>query len=157
MTVDDYEQLFERHYAPLVRSLSLAADDAEAAADAVQDAFVQLHRHWRRVSAYDQPEAWLRRVALHRVFDNRRGLRRRAAAVARLAHERPPTLPDEESELLAAVRGLPVQQRTAVALHYLADLSVAKVAMAMDLAEGTVKSHLFDARARLRARLEVQP
>src|SRR5262245_52013079 len=81
---DEVEVLFREHYASLVRGLTLAAGSPEAAADAVQDAFVQLHRHWRKVSAYDEPVAWLRRVAVNRVRDQRRGLRRRDAAVGRL-------------------------------------------------------------------------
>ena len=59
--------------------------------------------------------------------------------------------PDELETLLAS---LPPQQRTAVALYYVDELSVAEVAAAMELAEGSVKSHLHDARRRLRAVLE---
>ena len=46
---------------------------------------------------------------------------------------------------------LPRQQRTAVALYYVDGLSVSEVADAMQLAEGSVKSHLHDARRKLRA------
>ncbi len=37
--------------------------EVDAAADAVQDAFVQLCLHWDRVTEYDDPAAWVRRVA----------------------------------------------------------------------------------------------
>ncbi|MEV0797849.1 sigma factor-like helix-turn-helix DNA-binding protein [Kribbella sp. NPDC050281] len=39
-------------------------------------------------------------------------------------------------------------------LFYLADLSIAETAMVMGCSEGTVKSTLSDARARLRSELE---
>ena len=43
--------------------------------------------------------------------------------------------------------------RAAVCLHYLADLHVDEVAAALDVAPGTVKSNLHDARRRLREQL----
>ena len=62
-----------------------------------------------------------------------------------------PPEPDGLADLLAT---LPRQQRVAVALYYVDGLSVAEVAAAMGLAEGSVKSHLHDARRRLRAVLD---
>ena len=81
----DYEGLFRAHYGPLVRALTLITGHADNAADAVQDAFVQLHRHWRRVSAYDDPVAWLRHVATNRALNQRRGRERRDRATQRLS------------------------------------------------------------------------
>jgi DNA-directed RNA polymerase specialized sigma24 family protein len=48
--------LFEREYAPLVRSLSVAFDP-ESAADAVQEAFIAADRRWSRVGGYDDSAA----------------------------------------------------------------------------------------------------
>ena len=45
---------------------------------------------------------------------------------------------------------LPNQQRLALALFYVDELSVAEVARAMRLSEGAVKFHLHQGRARLR-------
>ena len=53
-----------------------------------------------------------------------------------------------------ALRALPDRQRVAVALHYLADLSVADVAAAMGISEGAVKTHLHRARSQLAVSLE---
>jgi RNA polymerase sigma-70 factor (ECF subfamily) len=154
------EALFRAHYAPLVRGLALAAGSPEAAADAVQDAFVQLHRHWRKVSGYDEPVAWLRRVAVNRVQDQRRGVRRRDAAVGRLRvltgdAAASPDL-DAITDLRDAVDALPPRQRLVIGLHHLAGLPVAEVADALEISEGTVKSQLHDARSNLRSTLEVR-
>lgn len=151
------EQLFRREYAGLVHTVSVVVGSAEAAADAVQDAFVQASRHWPRIRTYDDPAAWLRRVALHRALNQRRGRLRREAALPRLATLRPAA--DEHVEppvdFDAALRGLPRRQRAVVALFYVADLPVAEIASVLGLAEGTVKSHLHDARRALAPRLEV--
>ena len=149
--VADFDELFERHYARLVRALAIVAGDAEAAADAVQEAFVKAHLRWRRISRYDDPAGWVRRVAINGLHDERRRLGRRDRAVERLAarssvHVDPPAI-DRLGPLLAA---LPRQQRVVTALFYVDELTIAEIAAALDLSEGTVKSHLYDARQRLR-------
>jgi len=63
-------------------------------------------------------------------------------------------LEDERSRAVReAVASLPLQQRTAVLLRS-EGLDVMEVAQAMDVAEGTVKAHLYHARARLAEALE---
>jgi RNA polymerase sigma-70 factor (ECF subfamily) len=62
---------------------------------------------------------------------------------------------DEDDRLAVreAIRSLPPRQQEAVALHYLVDLPVADVAVAMGIDEGTVKTHLFRARTAIAAAL----
>jgi RNA polymerase sigma-70 factor, ECF subfamily len=149
---DDVDAFFRAHYARLVRSLTLACGDRELAADAVQEAFVRAHVRWRTLRHYDDPVGWVRHVALNLLRDDYRRTTRKRNAIARLAAEPPTTQAAVEPDGLAALLdALPPQQRTAVALFYVEGLAVAEVAAAMDLAEGTVKSHLHDARRRLRA------
>ena len=151
----EIEPLFRAHYARLVRALALVCGDGEVAADAVQEAFVRAHVRWRRLRHYEDPVGWIRRVALNLVRDDHRRTVRKRRAVARLASE--PVVvgaepePDGLTTLLAA---LPRQQRVAVALFYVDGLSIAEVAATMGLAEGSVKSHLHDARQRLRGVIE---
>jgi RNA polymerase sigma-70 factor (ECF subfamily) len=150
----DFDDLFRSTYPKLVRALSVASDGG-AAADAVQEAFVQADVHWRLVSRLDNPGAWVRRAAINRLANHRRGLRRRDAAVARLdAREATVTLDPADLDLAAAVRALPEKQRLVICLHHLADLSIAEVADTLGVAPGTVKSNLHDARLALRAQLE---
>ena len=150
------ERVFRREYAGLVRTVAVVVGSADAAADAVQDAFVQASRHWARVRTYDDPAAWLRRVALHRALNQRRGRQRRDAALPRLATLRPVVEDAEPAfDFDAALRRLPRRQRAVVALFYVADLPVAEIATVLGIAEGTVKSHLHDARRALAPQLEV--
>ena len=160
----DFDRLFRSEYPRLVRALTLACGDAEVAADVVQDAFLQAHRHWRRVSGYVDPAAWLRRVAVNRLANRRRGARRLRGFLARTSHPvavpalstSPPFSPDDLAgclDLYAAVAALSPQQRLVVALHHLLDLPVADVARTLDLAPGTVRSHLHSARRSLAERL----
>ncbi len=60
-----------------------------------------------------------------------------------------PPVREDALELWEAVRHLPHQQRVAVVLHYVADLSQRDVASVMGVAEGTVAATLHTARKRL--------
>lgn len=151
----EFDDLFDAHYERLVRALTVVAGDREVAADAVQDAFVKAHLQWKKVSRYDDPSGWVRRVAINRLRDDHRRGRRRRRALLRLGHrtptQQPPAEIDEFDRLLAA---LPRQQRIATALHYVDHLPIADIADALGVSSGTVKSHLHDARRRLRPILE---
>jgi RNA polymerase sigma-70 factor (ECF subfamily) len=147
----EIEHVFRAHYERLVRSLTIACGDAEHAADAVQEAFVRAHVRWRRLRHYEDPVGWVRRVAVNLLRDQHRRTQRKDRALARLAAT--PTQPVEAPEhdrLGELLDQLPPQQRTAAALYYVEGLTVLEVAATMGLAEGSVKSHLHDARRRLR-------
>src|SRR5262245_54121811 len=147
------EVLYAAHAASLIRVLHAAGFPDPA--DAVQEAFVQAVVHWRKVSHYDDPVAWIRRVAINRGLNRRRSRRRRDALTERIAATSPASAlygfdpADHDGDLADLIVTLPPQQRLALSLYYFADLPVAEVADAMQVSEGTVKFHLHAARAAL--------
>jgi RNA polymerase sigma-70 factor (ECF subfamily) len=148
----DFDAFFRRHYGPLVRALTLASGNPDVAADAVQDAFVRAHVRWRRLKDYDDPASWVRRVAINRVRDHfrheHRGLRVRQLLASSSSDHQPG--PEPPSDLGRVLCSLPAQQRIALSLYYIGELTVAEVATAMRLSPGTVKFHLHEGRRRLR-------
>jgi len=150
----DVSELFDAEYGRLVRSLGVAFDPVDAA-DAVQEAFIQADLRWDEVSRFDDPAGWVRRVALHRLFNGRRNRRRRREILATIRPTSDTDLTADLVDLRRAVAALPSRMRAAVCLHYLADLSVAEVAAALEVSVGTVKSNLHDGRTRLRSLMEV--
>lgn len=148
------EDLYRRQFAPLVRGLAVAYGDAEAAADAVQEAFLAADRRWSTVGDYENPTRWIRRVAVNRLRNGVRNRRRRSEILASVRHAPPDDLSAELLDLHAAVGGLPEKMRLTVCLHYLAGCSIDEVAETLGVAAGTVKSNLYDARRRLRLELE---
>lgn len=142
--------MFRREFTPMVRALTLVAGDPEAAADAVQDAFVQAHRHWSRVSRLENPGAWVRHAAINRVRNQRRGRRRMVAALPRLwGYHADRVEPTEMIDVVPALAALPDQQRVAVALYYLLDQPTSAIAEAQGVTEATVRSNLRHGRQRL--------
>ena len=149
-------EMFDVFYRGTVRRLTryafgLTGDQGESQ-DLVQEAYTRAWQHWRRVSAYDDAEAWLRLVVNRLAKDRwrRLALRRAAAASAR------PMLsvagPSEETVLLvAAMRQLPFDQRQALVLFHLMDRSLADIAAETRTNLSTVKSRLTRGRASLAA------
>ena len=148
----DVQQLFVAEYPALVRTLAIIARDRTAAEDIAQDAFVQLLRHWPRVSTYDAPGAWLRRVAIRMAVreDHRAKVRplreRQAYAGASLVA---PDVQHADPALIEAVGRLSPKQRSVVVLFYLEDRPMDEVADLVGCSVATGWVHLHRARHRL--------
>jgi DNA-directed RNA polymerase specialized sigma24 family protein len=61
---DDYADFFRAEFAAVLRTVELMLRDHARAEELVQDAFVQLLVNWPKVSTYERPEGWVRRVAI---------------------------------------------------------------------------------------------
>ena len=154
--MDDFESFFEENYGPVVRTVAVALGDRGRAEDLTQEAFVRAFRRWRHVSAMERPVTWVYVVALN--TDRRRW--RREERESGFDDRSDTVLVDPAGALVTtivvreALERLAPRQRAAVALRYLADLSVADVAEVMDCAQGTVKAALHQALRNLRVDLE---
>ena len=159
MGEDLVRHLYDSSYRRLVGQLYAVCGDMAEAEDVVQEAFVRAVQHRRRFERTDNPEAWLRTVAvnLSRTRWRRRQLGRQlqsASTVATTDHGRHPAdLSDDRLLLVSALRRLPAGQREAIALHYLADLPLHEVALAVGAPIGTVKARLSRGRAALASAL----
>src|SRR4029078_13038951 len=94
--------------------------DLAQAQDVVQEAYVRAWQRWRKLSGYDDAEAWLRLVVSRLALDWFRHLRvRRTTALAAPAPVPPPS--EDAVLVVTALKKLPPRQRHALALHYLLD------------------------------------
>ena len=148
-----FDDFYHAHFRGLVVQLAAYTGDRSQAQDLVQDAFCQAFTRWDRVAGYDDPLAWVRRVAWNLAHNRWRRLRT-AQAYLRRQRETHVAGPNPDRVAVdAALALLPPRQRRAVILHYLADLSVAEIADQERVAEGTVKSWLHRGRTALAAHL----
>jgi len=152
---DDFDGFYRDTSRRLLRyAYGLTGDPAEAQ-DLVQEAYARAWQRWRRLSGYDDPEAWLRLVVNRLSSDRWRRLGVRRARDAARGPLPPVPPPSEDAVLLvSAMRMLPVAHRRALALHYLLDRSVADIAAETGASTGTVKSWLSRGRAGLAAVLD---
>jgi RNA polymerase sigma factor (sigma-70 family) len=130
----------------LATRLTSAADSD----DVVQETLV---RAWRKRSQYDEARGSAQSWLLAIVADRARRHRTRQRSSRELIDLPAPGLDldlDQSIDLDQAIAVLPNRQRLAVELHYLLGLDVRECAAVMGCSDGTVKSTLYDARARLR-------
>jgi len=148
-------EVYEASYRRLLAQAYAVAGDRVEAEDAVQEAFARAVAAGDRFRRVDNPEAWLRTVALNVL---RRRWRRASlfrALTPRLATPADvPGISEDHVAVVEGLRSLPFQQRETLALFYLGDLSVQEVAATLGVAEGTVKSRLTRGRTALAAVME---
>lgn len=145
----EFAEFYAAAFGPLTVQLHAFTGDHAEAQDLVQEAFSRAYARWSKVAAYDDPVAWVRRVAWNLAISRWRRARR-------LLHLQPLLTsasvngPDGgRVDLVRALAQLPSQQRQAVVLHYLADMPVREIAGFTGAAEGTVKAWLHRARTAL--------
>jgi RNA polymerase sigma-70 factor (ECF subfamily) len=153
-----FAALFNRWNARLTSHAWRLLGDREAAGDAVQEAWAEIVRGLARLSDISAFPAWAYRIVSRRCAKMiGRNVRERKAADALAAEpqgsgEGPGGT--DTHRLRQAIDALPPDQRAAIALFYLEDMSVAEVAVALAVPAGTVKTRLMHARLKLRAALE---
>jgi RNA polymerase sigma-70 factor, ECF subfamily len=148
--LDSFEAFYAAAYRRVVGQVFALLGDLQEAEDVTQDAFAKASFHWKRIAAYDQPEAWVRRVAFNGAHNSSRRARRWLVALARLGPPaQVPAVSADRLDLHRALGRLAPRHREVLVLHYVAELSVDEVARQLRLPPGTVKSRLSRARNAL--------
>ncbi len=136
--------------------------EADRAKDMVQEAWVEIYRGLARLNDPAAFPAWALQIVTRRCQRLFRGnARDRRLAEELEPYVNPVCAASDEHELAVdiaqmqrALLALPAPQRAALALFYQESLSVAEIAVALDVPPGTVKTRLMHARRKVRAFLE---
>ena len=150
MSPEEFSDFYAASFRRLVGHLYAMTGDRAEAQDAVQEAFVRAWSHRGQLDRDGAPEAWVRatawRIAVSRWHRARRGrLLLRSPPAPQVADG--PT-PDRVA-FIDALRKVPGEQRRALVLYYVCDLSVAQIAAETGVPDGTVKARLARGRAAL--------
>ena len=106
---NDFGEFYLASYRRLLRQVFAVTGDLAEAEDLLQEAFARASSRWAAIRGYDNPEAWVRRVALNLAGMAAKRLRRRALALMRLGP--PPVVPalsPDALDLHLALRSLPM-------------------------------------------------
>ncbi|TBR39362.1 MULTISPECIES: RNA polymerase sigma factor [Dyella] len=135
-----------------------------------QETFLRIHQSLHQYRGESALKSWIaqvaysiakrhlerKRIPLVETGDDDEGL----ALIERVSDgydlERAVSDEDMEAQLHAAMDELPPLQRTLLTLYHLEDMPIGEIARTTNLAEGTIKSHLFRSRKRLRELLEAR-
>jgi RNA polymerase sigma-70 factor (sigma-E family) len=139
----------------LTRLAYLMVRDHHLAEDLTQESLARLHRHWPRVSDFDDPDAYVRKIMLNQLLSWRRRRSWSERTTAELGDR--PTSGDlatdgaERDAMWSLLGELPPQQRAVVVLRYYEDLDDDAIAALISCSPATVRSHASKAIARLRS------
>ena len=145
-----FDQFYEISFRRLVGQIYAMCGDLAEAQDCVQEAFIRAWDKRRSLDSDRSPEAWVRTVAYRLAVSRWRRARKALRAPDRAHAAQTPREPDVSRVALArALQQLPADQRRAIVLHHLCDLSVADIAVETGVPTGTVKARLSRGRAAL--------
>jgi RNA polymerase sigma factor (sigma-70 family) len=160
-------QLYDRYARVIYGVAYKSLGSVEECEEVVLDVFAQV---WRSADRYDAARArvdtWLFMIARSRILDRLRGRQRRDKVTDAVISLDPPTGkvspgPDEHVEIterrsmvLAALEGIPPEQRLVLELSYYRGLSHGEIAAQTGLALGTVKTRIRLGLEKLRAALQ---
>ena len=154
--MSDFDELYAAHFDRLTVQLYAHTGDAALAQDLVQEAFCRALQRWDKLSTYDDPVGWVRRVAWNLASNRFHRTRRHFLFLRHQREQHVPALNPDHVALTTALATLPPNHRKVVIMHYLADQSVAEIAQQCGVAEGTVKSWLHRGRTALAAAMSEQ-
>lgn len=136
---------------PLASVLTGGSADADVL---LGDALSRVYERLSQLEDESAVLAWARRILVRRFLDQRRwSLRRPQCSIDCVVVDVPLRTSPELIDLRAAVARLSREDRVLLVLHYWQGLSIAECASELGIADGTVKSRLNRAFARLRREL----
>ncbi len=155
----DFDAFYAASFRRLVTQLYALVGDRAEAQDCVQEAFIRAWSHRTRIDADAAPEAWVRtaayRLAVSRWRRRSRANRPLDRALQTITGRSGPN--ESRVALVTALQQLSEDQRRAIVLHHLCDLSVQEVAEEVGVPVGTVKARLARGRSALAELLGDEP
>jgi RNA polymerase sigma factor (sigma-70 family) len=160
-----YEEIVQRYQQVAFRTAYVITRSAMDAEDAAQEGFVKAYRALATFRLGAEPRPWLLRIVANEARNRVRSAGRRQHLELRLAEGSRPggaapspeaaaIAAEDRSRLLALVNELSDDDRQVIESRYFLDLSGEETAAVLGIPEGTVKSRLSRALARLRVRAE---
>lgn len=148
----EFDEFYNASFKRVVGQVYAMVGSLTEAEDSVQEAFARAWQNWSRISAYEDPEAWVRGAAFRLSVSAWRKAVNRFSAYQRQANQDGEALsglnPDRAA-VVAAVRKLKPDLRQVIVLHHLLDRSVEEISRETGVPSGTVKARLVRGRKEL--------
>ena len=157
--LEDFEDIVREHQRRIYRILHFLVRDPDKADTLTQECFLRAYARRSGFRGEASPGTWLMRIAINLAKDHlksrrqtfwRRLVRGKEALVQSLqvvgrTPEDTILARERVAEVWTAVEALPIRQRTAFTLRFAEEMSIAEIAAAMNVREGTVKANLASA------------
>lgn len=172
--VQAFGELVKIHQERTIHAAFSFLGNIEDARDVAQESFVKAYQNLSKFKGNSKFSTWLYRILMNSCKDflRKRKSRKQSQFVTNLQNEEGESIspldqiPSSGLNALKAVMGkeiasaiysalenLPFQQRSVFALRYLEGFSLLEIAESMELSEGAVKAHLWQAGQKMRQEL----
>ncbi len=154
----DFEAFFAHHEGEVVGYLWRMTGDEQSARDLTQETFLRAWQRFEQVRKYDQPKAWLFRVATHLALNHLRDLVTGAKARQAWSQSERATQSDpamrivNQDAVLRTLLTLSPRDRATLVLHSVYGLNCAELAQSLGISRTAAKVALWRARERFRTR-----
>lgn len=146
--------LFDRHYGEAYALGARLLGDRQAAADAVQDAFLRVLRYRKTYAARGTFRAWLLRVVRNCCLEHARASQREQEVTGRLPPNEPTHQPADPDPRLARLKrllgALPWARKEALVLRLYHELSYADIGWLCGISEGAARVRVHRALEGIR-------
>jgi RNA polymerase sigma-70 factor (ECF subfamily) len=156
---DAFESFVRQFERQTLNYLWRMTGEEQSAYDLTQEVFLRAWRHFDAISQYEQPHAWLFRVATNLALTHNSSRKRQTSPlsdIGALSNDAPgasdPARCFAESELVRQILlQLPPKRRAALVLREVYGLSTAEVGVALGMSETAVRMAISRAREQFRA------
>lgn len=159
-----FDTLVKDHQKLVWHIISRLVQNREDTLELSQEVFLQVYNKLGQYKGDSQLSTWIGRIAYHFAvrFLQKKGRQLDLADVevegstdeSELSQMEQRQQQQLQQQMLSAMRQLPVLQQTLVSLYHLEELTLSEISEITDLPQGTIKSHLFRARNRLKQLLQ---
>lgn len=147
--VDAFSDLVRMYQEPVWRFLCRLVGEPSLAEDLSQETFLRAHRGIAKFAFRSRFSTWLFAIARNAATDQHRRHRRRDTAFRLVGAADSVAGPDGDVELQIGLDALSPRLREALVTVEVLGLRYREAAVVLDVAEGTVKSRVFQARREL--------
>lgn len=148
-----FRAIVERHKAFGMTLAVRILNDEHLAEEALQDAFLRVWRSAHTFTFSSAFKTWFYRI-LHNVALSKLKKEKNDDLPLETLGDSPANTPhadlDMSSLIVGSIDKLPIMTKTVITLFYLQELSIEEISEICEIPQGTVKTHLFRGREKLR-------
>lgn len=162
-----FTALYETYYASLIATAYRLTNNQEDAKDAVQNAFIQMHKSIHNLKEPKYFRLWMNKIVRGKCIDlfhkNRDVIldTGKDEVANHFKEDRPTYLPEEQFKfesdrtlLMDMIQELPYAYQEVLVYAYLCQFTMQEIAELLEIPVGTVKSRLYSAKKALRNKVE---
>ena len=148
-----YKMIYDRYVHPLLHTALRMLGQQQDAEDAVQTTFLKLYRWIQNYNYSSKFSTYLFRILMNACFDILRKRKRMKVSPLEEGYVSYHSRHEEKMVLEEAIKALPERMRACFILFAVEELKQSEIAQIMNITPGGVKSTIYHAKTRLRAKL----